>query len=409
MRSTMVDARAAIVAAVALLGACAEPGAEPDPGASRAPIIGGQYTPNDDAVVGLVGRGGIECTGTLVTPRVVVSAAHCVIFGAPRQIFIGSDPAVGGRYVDVRESIAHPDFDVNELLADISAIILAEPVEDVPPVPLVERAPQVGEVARFVGFGLTRAGNPPGGDYGRKYEVRASIAEVRPLDFKYGVATCNGDSGGPAFLEIDGGEYLAGVTSWGDPDCAEYGWDTRVDAYLEWLKPVFDRADEPICASDGRCATGCPKVDPDCPCSSEDGFCDASCADLATDDDCPVECSDDGTCRKDGCPRRDSDCPITRVGDPCEHDFDCAEDALCDGVCRPRCGPGFGTCTDGQTCEWVDSSRAACTVPSDEDDGGWCRIAPARRSASTGHAGGPAALLPGLALLAAALARVRRR
>jgi secreted trypsin-like serine protease len=45
-----------------------------------------------------------------------------------------------------------------------------------------------------------------------------------------------GDSGGPAFAaDSEGKLFLAGVTSFGDRDCAKYGVDTRVDAYTSFI------------------------------------------------------------------------------------------------------------------------------------------------------------------------------
>src|SRR5581483_2348821 len=43
--------------------------------------------------------------------------------------------------------------------------------------------------------------------------------------------TCFGDSGGPAFAQIGGVEYLIGITSTGDPECISGGTDVRVGAF----------------------------------------------------------------------------------------------------------------------------------------------------------------------------------
>jgi secreted trypsin-like serine protease len=47
--------------------------------------------------------------------------------------------------------------------------------------------------------------------------------------------TCNGDSGGPAFMTIDGVETLVGVTSYGFIFCLGDGFDTRIDLYNSFI------------------------------------------------------------------------------------------------------------------------------------------------------------------------------
>jgi len=61
-----------------------------------------------------------------------------------------------------------------------------------------------------------------------------------------------GDSGGPAFIEVDGVSYIAGLNSWGDGprgvrvgQYGAYDYQTRVTQYLEWLDSVVDFPDPP--------------------------------------------------------------------------------------------------------------------------------------------------------------------
>src|SRR5437867_1888614 len=84
-----------------------------------------------------------------------------------------------------------------------------------------EPAPAPGAVPRFVGFGYTALG--PSGDYGQRRQLRAAITEVAAGTFRYGVATCEGDSGGPALLRNGARDELVGVTSSGDAVCGLYG------------------------------------------------------------------------------------------------------------------------------------------------------------------------------------------
>ena len=46
---------------------------------------------------------------------------------------------------------------------------------------------------------------------------------------------CHGDSGGPGLMTVGGVERLVGVSS--RSDCTAVGTDTRVDAFLDYLRP----------------------------------------------------------------------------------------------------------------------------------------------------------------------------
>ena len=293
---------AIVCAGWALVAACA-----PDPlavSSASVPIIGG--APSDDAnVMGLLDRGGaLICTGTLIGPRAILAAAHCRELVDARVAFFGADTTQPGTRVDLAQAIVHPTFDPVTLADDVAVFLLdaPPPTDATPIVEIATRAPTVGESVRFVGYGWTEVRRA--GDYGRRTSLATEVTEVAEETFTYGVATCNGDSGGPAFL-LDGEvEKVIGVTSYGDSPCAEFGVDTRLDAYATFIAAAAATT-PPSCGADGMCANACPGLDPDCPCQADD-LCEAACPDLATDPDCPLVCGDDGTCGED-CPR-DPDC-----------------------------------------------------------------------------------------------------
>jgi hypothetical protein len=59
--------------------------------------------------------------------------------------------------------------------------------------------------------------------------------------------TAPGDSGGPAFITIDGQQYIAGITSGGDSDPHRLGdrsFDTRVDPLANWIDSVLANVDQ---------------------------------------------------------------------------------------------------------------------------------------------------------------------
>ncbi len=168
--------------------------------------------------------------------------------------------------------------------------------------------------AAFVGPSFTFVGY--GNDGAQHYDVRRVAAfpidRVGPasdvgLDTKTGPIdgtmfyyraplknTCDGDSGGPAFVARAHVERLVGSTSYGDAACQIDGVDARTDApqIAAFIQPTIDRFEgaDP-CRADGvcdeSCNTGPDLVDPDCApdhCGA-DGICALSCVD-PPDPDC---------------------------------------------------------------------------------------------------------------------------
>jgi len=213
-------------------------------------IVGGYTYEGMPAVGALAYNGSQHCTGTLIGPRKVVTAGHCVEgFSASRMQFVIGPSLSQAQYVlDVASIEAHPLYNGSSITNDIGLVILAE---DAPVAPMgVVRnmdSSWVGKSLFFVGYGVDDGYQQTGA--GTKRAVWMPISSLTSTTFRYDQSnknTCNGDSGGPAFYEDSSGEYLvAGVTSYGDYYCTSYGVDTRVDAYLDFLNVSADQ-DDPV-------------------------------------------------------------------------------------------------------------------------------------------------------------------
>lgn len=210
---------------------------EDEPSAQESEIVSGQPTSAYPAVGALM-TSGQHCTGTLIAPRRVLTAAHCIDQGATADMYtfaLGHRTDDPDHVLDVVGLTLHPDYQEGSLDHDIGYLTLAE---DAPVAPMAlndsMNASWWGWELRFVGFG--RTGADEAGGVKRVAGMRISWLGSR--SFKYfdaEDATCQGDSGGPAIFVEDGVPRVVGVHSSVRTGCRYYGTETRVDAYTSFL------------------------------------------------------------------------------------------------------------------------------------------------------------------------------
>jgi hypothetical protein len=148
----------------------------------------------------------------------------------------------------------HPDWNDSvfgtDAANDIALYELNQAVSGTTPSPIFTGTPQVGDELTLVGFGAGGDGTSGhNGDYGIKRVGTTPIDQVTStlihwsFDDNTESNTAPGDSGGPAFLLVDGVYQVAGVTSGGDQYDAGIGdnsFDTRVDPYQHWINQIME-------------------------------------------------------------------------------------------------------------------------------------------------------------------------
>ncbi|MCC6621796.1 MAG: trypsin-like serine protease [Deltaproteobacteria bacterium] len=263
-------------------------------------IIGGVPAPEMESVGAFIHGDGWFCTGTVVAPRVVLTAAHCLSdLRGPEDasFFLGPDSndLGDGRVIPLAELHVHPDYAQTDN-ADIAVAILAEDAGVEPIAVNLEPLGQdlVGEVLTFVGYGYSIQ-DVEGGDK-RKVDIAVSGVSEFFIDYETaGKNTCQGDSGGPALLWDNGGvAWLLGVTSYGDAECAVDGHNTRADVFAPFVSAFLDGdwQGDPAVGQGGQVPIE-PGTDPD------DGVDDVDFCDF-------LGWYEDGVC--DDCPSPDPDC-----------------------------------------------------------------------------------------------------
>ena len=152
-----------------------------------------------------------SCSGTVITPRAVLTAAHCLDEGvAVARVW----PGAASEAEIVAESFAfYPDFRFNQSGFDVGIVVMNADLPRAPIPILTSREGRVGETAIIAGWGrdqndtisFLRAGSTTLAD--------VSTDLLRTIYAPPSSSVCQGDSGGPILLSEGGRWAIGGIIS----------------------------------------------------------------------------------------------------------------------------------------------------------------------------------------------------
>ncbi|MFM6927152.1 MAG: S1 family peptidase [Bdellovibrio sp.] len=197
------------------------------------------------------------CTGSLISSDIVLTAAHCVGKQPSKMLVIFTNDIKHAETDSklirfVSKARVHKDYNANKRF-NAADIALVKFVGGLPagyaPVKILNKPEllKTGSNVGVAGFGLSHPEDARTGDGSgvlrttsiKILNSKYSATEIS-LDQSVKRGACSGDSGGPAFMMVNGRLNVWGVASRaaympGVPECTIYSLYTRADVFKGWI------------------------------------------------------------------------------------------------------------------------------------------------------------------------------
>lgn len=200
----------------------------------------------------------VNCTGTLIAPRVVLTAAHCIDKIVSNEIYVanGENPLASQERISVSHLLYYkPQFwDMNSF-DDIAVLVLEKEFNSFEIAQLVDPSTlSIGKSVIQLGYGLqtfqpsTSDINYP--DFGKLQMLvgKSKVSKIQNQRIETtspgSLGVMGGDSGGPLFTLKENKLYLNGVLSQGGPSFGEVNLQTAYYTspyyFISWINSVLD-------------------------------------------------------------------------------------------------------------------------------------------------------------------------
>ncbi|KNC48063.1 uncharacterized protein AMSG_04294 [Thecamonas trahens ATCC 50062] len=216
------------------------------------PAESGAYPP----LAVLLRSGAVRCVASIISPQVLLTAAHCTIGSSPSDwtARVGSNlPFEGGTTHSVARIVVHDGYNSQTFANDVSLLILSAPVVYSPTVaPLILASAEIaaGTNVTVAGWGLQATSDTQAAP--SLIEAVMSSAPMSECEAKgssntgsvvcalpiAGSDTCQGDSGGPMLTGSSAIRFYVsgGVLSFGGTSCGTFSVFASIPSYRPWIE-----------------------------------------------------------------------------------------------------------------------------------------------------------------------------